>query len=1056
MRESSYNFSTQNSQQPKDIRGGEKKVMKKSLSAILSLAMAFSMFSSVALGADAKKSSADFTDLKDLDAATKAKFDEMIGAGIFDGVKEGTFGLKDKMNRAQFAKVAALVFNLKVDTSLKTSSFSDVKSDDPANGYALPYIEAVKAAGITDGYAPGQFNPAGDVTKEQLATFLIRGLNKDSEGKNKTGVSDKTVSDWAKGYVALALELKLLSNGTDGTFGGTSAATRDLLVTSSYEAKKQFVDTNKPAKASVKEVKAVDYNKVQVTLDRDVDTDKATFVLKKGTAETKYEARDKDVKWSEDKKVATLTLKDGAKIVEDTYSVTLGGLDASSVDVVTKEFKGEIEKLTKIDFVTANDTIAKSKKVRVQIKPTNQYGQLASFTPGSYTVNVPSPDNNATIKKSSDGTKMYVELTTDGPNVYSGSSTVSINIWSNDYRDISATKVFKIGEYPYVAKVELGEVTYSNNKTAIQASGDKAVVKMTQYDQYGGEITIDSGSLNQKIQDPSAQLIPKGNTVVDNNLGQPKVEDDDGDGVKEVIVKTDKKITGSGEYTLQVYGGGSTASATIKVSASKIATKVEFGDFSKKNLANGDKDVYLDLVAYDADGTKLTPDEIVDNVKDKRFNISVNGPLVTGETTDVPASMLDADKKVVLSGENKGKIHFSKVDGKASGSVWIYIQGIYGGDTNKNKSYSTVDARYPVTIKTITEAPNKAVAGAEVKPKFQLIDNYQEVLKEMPTDKINENGKTVSYDVYATINANGVDATLTRDDGKAVNNGDVIPMKQFSDKELKIATKPDTAVGGTYEVKFTIRKNTNGNLTDETSATKKVTIVNPTSEDLKYSLAPIGDLYKTIDDGTYADNQNDIANSKLAKEVKVIAKDSAGNEIAYPKRVLDVVADVYSVARTDVATSKDSFDKPQTKGYIIGNKTGTSNVTARFYDAKGEIKTASGTVTVKGDAIQIASIERDDASTTTNVSGTVKAWSLMGNLTLKDQYGDEFKNQSIIDYDKITRVRYTISDATKVGDKNVAELTSKFDEIQINGKGSFTLTATTANGKSVTTTVVIN
>ncbi|KZE77910.1 hypothetical protein AV654_20260 [Paenibacillus elgii] len=1025
--------------------------MKKSLSAILSLAMAFSMFSSVALGADAKKSSADFTDLKDLDAATKAKFDEMIGAGIFDGVKEGTFGLKDKMNRAQFAKVAALVFNLKVDTSLKTSSFSDVKSDDPANGYALPYIEAVKAAGITDGYAPGQFNPAGDVTKEQLATFLIRGLNKDSEGKNKTGVSDKTVSDWAKGYVALALELKLLSNGTDGTFGGTSAATRDLLVTSSYEAKKQFVDTNKPAKASVKEVKAVDYNKVQVTLDRDVDTDKATFVLKKGTAETKYEARDKDVKWSEDKKVATLTLKDGAKIVEDTYSVTIGGLDASSVDVVTKEFKGEVEKLTKIDFVTANDTIAKSKKVRVQIKPTNQYGQLASFTPGSYTVNVPSPDNNASIKKSSDGTKMYVELTTDGPNVYSGSSTVSINIWSNDYRDISATKVFKIGEYPYVAKVELGAVTYTNNKTAIQASGDKAVVKMTQYDQYGGEITVDSGSLDRRIQDPSAQLIPKGNTVVDNNLGQPTVEDDDGDGVKEVIVKTDKKITGSGEYTLQVYGGGSTASATVKVSASKIATKVEFGEFSKKNLANGDKDIYLDLIAYDADGAKLTPDEIVDNVKDKRFNISVNGPLVAGETTDVPLSMLDADKKVVLSGENKGKIHFAKVDGKASGSVWIYIQGIYGGDTNKNKSYSTVDARYPVTIKTIEEAPNKAVAGADVKPKYQLIDNYQEVLKEMPTDKINENGKTVSYDVYATVKANGVSATLTTDNGTVVKDGDVIPMKQFSDKELKIATDSNTAVGGTYEVKFAIRKTTNnGNPSEETSTTKKVTIVNPTSEDLKYSLSAIGDLFKTIDDGTYGSDQNDITNSKLAKEVKVIAKDSAGNVIAYPKRILDVTADTYSVARTAAAANK---------GYIIGNKTGTSNVTARFYDAKGEIKIAQGTVTVKGDAIQIASMERDDASKTISLAaGTViEGWKLMGNLTLKDQYGDEFKNENIIKYDKITSLRYTISDATKVGDKSsVAELTADFDKIKINGKGAFTLTATTANGRSVTTTVVIN
>ena len=184
----------------KDIQGGEKKVMKKSLSVILSTAMALSMFSSVAFG----KTSADFTDLKDLDAATKAKFDALISAGIFDGVSETTFGLKEEMNRAQFAKVAALITGIEVNKDLKTSSFSDVKADDAANGYALPFIEALKTAGITDGYAEGQYNPAGKVTKEQLATFLVRVLGKDAEAKAKTG-TDTTVSGWAQGYVALHL-----------------------------------------------------------------------------------------------------------------------------------------------------------------------------------------------------------------------------------------------------------------------------------------------------------------------------------------------------------------------------------------------------------------------------------------------------------------------------------------------------------------------------------------------------------------------------------------------------------------------------------------------------------------------------------------------------------------------------------------------------------------------------------------------------------------------------------------------------------------------------------
>jgi hypothetical protein len=215
--------------------------MKKSLSVITSSAMALTLFSSVALGAASPKSSKDFSDLNNLDAATKAKFDTMIAAGIFDGVSDGIFGLNDNMNRAQFAKVAALIFGLKVDSTLSVSSFSDVSAADSANGYALPYIEALKAANLTDGFGNGTYNPAGQVTKEQLAAFLIRGLNKDAEAKANAGVSDSTVSSWAKGYAALAIQLNLLGNQADGTFGGISPAIRKLLVTSSYEAKQLYV-----------------------------------------------------------------------------------------------------------------------------------------------------------------------------------------------------------------------------------------------------------------------------------------------------------------------------------------------------------------------------------------------------------------------------------------------------------------------------------------------------------------------------------------------------------------------------------------------------------------------------------------------------------------------------------------------------------------------------------------------------------------------------------------------------------------------------------------------
>ncbi|KQX58712.1 S-layer homology domain-containing protein [Paenibacillus sp. Root444D2] len=187
----------------------------------------------------AVKSVDDFKDLKDLPQDVKDKLDSLIKGGVFNGLTEDTFGLDAEMNRAQFAKVAGIIFKLTIDETLKSSTFTDVRSDDPANSYALPYIEALKKAGLTNGYdAEGKtYKPSGAVSRQELAAFLIRGLGLEEDAKKATPVSDNTVDDWAKGYVALALEKKLMTNQEDGKFSGSKSATRKMLALASYEAK---------------------------------------------------------------------------------------------------------------------------------------------------------------------------------------------------------------------------------------------------------------------------------------------------------------------------------------------------------------------------------------------------------------------------------------------------------------------------------------------------------------------------------------------------------------------------------------------------------------------------------------------------------------------------------------------------------------------------------------------------------------------------------------------------------------------------------------------------
>ncbi|MCH7323808.1 S-layer homology domain-containing protein [Solibacillus sp. MA9] len=313
--------------------------MKKKLySLIIVITIAWLSVFSIGNNVGFAKTSADFTDLKDLDAATKAKFDAMISAGVFDGVSDTNFGLREEMNRAQFAKVAALITGLDVNKDLKTSSFSDVHADDAANGYALPYIEAIKKAGITDGVGNGNYNPAGEVTKEQLATFLVRILGNNGEaGSTPTG-TDRTVSDWAQGYVAQALQLKLLSNNANGTFGGNTSATRDLLVLGGFETAKT-IEGAKPLEVSGADFVAA--NKLQLTLTVGVNAnsvDLSKITINGVPLDPKLDSYE----LSEDKKTIIIKLHEGFQFdPSKTPTITVNGL----VSIFGNEVKNEEGKI---------------------------------------------------------------------------------------------------------------------------------------------------------------------------------------------------------------------------------------------------------------------------------------------------------------------------------------------------------------------------------------------------------------------------------------------------------------------------------------------------------------------------------------------------------------------------------------------------------------------------------------------------------------------------------------------------------------------------------------
>lgn len=1063
--------------------------MKKSLSAILSLAMAFSMFSSVVSAAEDKKTSDDFSDLKDLTAEQKKIFDEMIGAGIFDGVADGVFGLKDKMNRAQFAKVAALIFDLDVDTSLKTSSFSDVKADDPANGYALPYIEALVKAGITDGYAPGEFNPAGEVTKEQLAAFLLRGLGLDSQAKATPGVSDKTVSDWAKGYVALAIQKGILSSGENGEFGGTSAATRDLLVLSSYEAKKQYVPPVGKAVA-VLGVEATDASELTVNFSAPVSGE-----VKASNFEVKRDGTIVDidsVKLSDDKKKAIITLK--SKLVDAKYSVTVSDIEKLDSSKTSAEVQAEAEKITKIEFLTASDTIAQAKKVPIEFQAINQYGKKSSKTSNDFEIRISDRDIEDTYKPKANESAFTIDTfipdedssSKNERNLLRAGDRFTINIYSDEFR-VQATKIFTIGDEARVTKIEFGDLVDKNGKKIdyIKAEeGDKAYIKYNAYDQYGFKV-ITAEQLNDSVN------ISTTNRVVEaqNDEGDrkapfvPDVDGDEADDLQLVYVESDEERQVDTTVTVTAFAGGSTVSKDIKVAAIKQPASIEFASFTG-TIADGDKEKALKLIVKDSNGDELTAQEIKDAAS--KFRVYSTGAI------DIPRDSTDIENGIALTGEDVGKLI---IEGRGTGASSVEISLREKPEVKAKINLSVSKQRYPDSVKISSELASTVLVGGYDEFKVKTYDQYGEVYEwnyseddyevKMSLEAIGSaQAATISQGDTTVLSVDSSKRTaekvsLFKTSGEYQESSDY--KYEYFDKTLKF----NGSAEGIYRVKFELLKD--GKTTGQT-LTKNVEVITgrETNQDLNYSVsldksvegnkiaavtdlvddgADIGEL--TVGNSVYGANNAEAIYKEakpLTKEIKIKAKDKSGNSVS-----VDGSSTVQSVSSDNKAIADVYQDG--SKWYVVGKRAGKANLSVRFTTPKGT-ETASVQVESVNEAPAAASISLKKTAKGINASqlNGLYVWNevLAEELKVIDQYGGEYKiekansEQQYIDKGfGILSVDFAISDikyrntsgtpdALNITKNGKIEFTRNSGDIE-----SFKIKVYTPNGKSAVIDVIV-
>jgi len=919
--------------------------MKKSLSVLLSAALAFGAFASVASAADSS-------------LTTQQKFDELKAKGVFAGYADGQAHLDDNLQRAQAARIVALLLGAEgigdPDTKVVTEKpFPDV---DLGKWYTEE-VAAVKELGAMSGNADGTFNPNGNLTNQEVAALVGQVLKLEPvEGAKVDGAAD-----WAAGYIK-ALQDKGFTVPTPYT----AAATRGALVEASYYAD-SVLNPAVPEKVSVTSAKATGVKKVSVTLDKAVDTSKATLTLKRGTATVATKTT-----WAEDGKSATLELT-SSKISAADYSVTLGGLSTSDIATATASFTATDEAVTKIEFVTASDDIALSTAAKIKLRAENQYGEDASFPAASYTVNAPA-EYAAQVKNGSDGS-LYIQLNTgDAANVTPGFTQIPIYVFNND-NHVTVSKTFKLGFAPFVSKLEIGEPKYSNGGDSLKSKDETVTFALTLYDQYGNPVTATQKVKNTDT-DPIVKVPSSFNSFVSpytESLDNPVFSADGDDFSVSVKLKSgsDKAAT----HSLTVYVGSASKTADFKVGTSKVATSVEWDTYDGV-LAEGDDSITLTLNAYDAEGNKLSAQEIAD---DSRIKVTSSA----------------GSASIVKIGPDKGKVSITGLSGNLTEKSILFVTAsILTINTNTVKSYQipVLAKRVPSSIILATKPADKAVSGASSDFDFSVLDQYGV-----------EIGTTAGYTVDVTPNLDsantGVTLTGTTGTGVAIDN--VNDGYTFSTNAAKF---------GKASVTATLKKGT-----DEIgSVTAKIEAIDPATP-LNYSLADITSLYAAVDSGLMPDAAKsggvvDAVYAAPHKALSLTVKDNGGNTVAYPDKILSV-----SSSNTNVVYVGTDANV----GYVLGKAAGEATVSAVVEKANGETTTLTAKVTVKADPVTISSFAADNSSVDVDdlAGGTADgkfAYDIFGNLTAKDQYGVEYKNGTIYTYDKLLGVRYTVSDTNNV------------------------------------------
>lgn len=479
---------------------------------------------------------AAFAQAASADASEKSvqqKFDELVEVGYFEGYSDG-ISESGSISRAQLARLLALLNGLATEDSGGENSGSGDScgySDVDPSGWQSDYIMAVTKAKLMNGVGGCKFDPYGDVTHEQLIAVTVRTLN--LQVYDVDAVQGE-VSDWAKQYVATALENGLFGPRDDYTV----PADHNSLVEAAYNMNEQLVEENGFGITTAKQIGA---KRIEVRLNAPPDpSDLAISIVRLADRSS---VAIESIEWSEAGYQAGVRLSE--PLTDGRYEVKISGSDAINPQQASYEFTAEAERMDKLEW-GGPDTLPYDDRVEVPFLVLNQFEEPMDAKGAKFTFSA----LGASIERIPDRSAVLVDLLTKAKPGESVTLTVT-----HANPKLAATKSFKVGESRAVSAIEIDGVPAEPLEP-----GQSVELVIRAYDQYGGLIK-DVDWLNGElvVESDMSRLI----TVA------PISTDAAGNLVIQASARAYIASDGTVSITVRSRSGSASAQATLAVMATK-------------------------------------------------------------------------------------------------------------------------------------------------------------------------------------------------------------------------------------------------------------------------------------------------------------------------------------------------------------------------------------------------------------------------------------------------------------------------------------------------------